>query len=93
MSSKRQISALYYVSLFYVTIERCSFINFFKVEVVKNLIWLILNFNIHCINIYKVVNCKFWTSAEANLGYNVQNIDATRKSVIYKNFSLTKIGI
>ena len=48
---------------------------------------------IHCISIYKVVNCKFWTSAEANLGYNVQNIDATRKSLIYKNFSLTKIGI
>ena len=41
----------------------------------------------------KSVNCEFWTSAEANLGYNVQNIDATRKSVIYKNFSLTKIGI
>ena len=41
----------------------------------------------------KSVNCEFWTSAEANLGYNVHNIDATRKSLIYKNFSLTKIGI
>ena len=27
------------------------------------------------------------------LGYNVQNIDASIKSVIYKNFALTKIGI
>ena len=54
---------------------------------------------IHCISIYYVSNCEYWTccqvyaSAETTLGYNVQNIDATRKSVIYKNFALTKIGI
>ena len=27
------------------------------------------------------------------LDYNVLNINATRKSVIYKNFALTKIGM
>ena len=48
---------------------------------------------IHCISIYYVGNCEFWTSAETILGYNVQNIDAARKSVIYKSFSLTKIRI
>ena len=43
---------------------------------------------LHTIIIYYVGNCELWTccpvcaSAETILGYNVQSIDATRKSVI-----------
>ena len=54
---------------------------------------------LHCISIYYVDNCEFWTcsqvcaSAETILGYNVYKIDTTRKSVIYKNLALTKLGI
>ena len=44
----------------------------------------------YCIIIYYVGNCELWTSAETHLGYNVQNIDATRKSLIYKISHLLK---
>ena len=53
----------------------------------------------YCIIIYYVRNCELWTccqvcaSAETILGYNVQNFDAIRKAVIYKNLVLTKLGI
>ena len=39
---------------------------------------------LHCISIYQVSNCEFWTSTETILGYNVQNIDATRKQAFTK---------
>ena len=45
---------------------------------------------IHCISIYYVRNCEFWASAETILGYNVQNIDATRKQSFTKISHLLK---
>ena len=51
---------------------------------------------IHCIIIYYVGDGEFWTCcqvyapAETILCYNVQNIDATTKSLISKKFTFTK---